>query len=204
MSLMESVQKIVNGYDIETKPWGDVLGLVNGKMITLNAEVTSELLSSVFSKISDLFGAPIYTHSYYGYIWKVNGEYLAYKLHEKSYNNEVIALLILNRMPIGRKMKYSEYVQIEEMVRQVFSEYNLSCDNFVHYIDGCFRIWGESAERNCYLLLKPHSLKFSCSRTVSHYDGTIKTKPCYSRKERISLRDLSEVKRTLENCFIGG
>lgn len=44
-------------------------------------------------------------------------------------------------MPIGKKLKYGEYAQINEVVKHVFSEHNLNRNNIVHYIDRKYCFW---------------------------------------------------------------
>lgn len=202
MALTDIVQQIINGHEFEVSTYGGVLGFAKGKIINLNDDVTDELFSNLFTKICELLGTPIYVHSYYGYIWKVNGEVLAYNIYEKNYHYDVVAFYILNKMPMGKKLKYNEYVQIDEVVKQVFTEHNLNSTSFVHYIDRKFMFWGDSANEQSLLILKNYSLEFYRSKKEPYKDGMTRVVPYYSRKEHISLRDISKLKRTLHKCFI--
>lgn len=80
---MEIVQELANGYEFETSSWVRLFGYVKGKMINLKEDITDELFSNIFTKICELLGTPVYVHSYYGYIWKVNGEIFAYNNTKK-------------------------------------------------------------------------------------------------------------------------
>lgn len=201
MALTDTVQKIIDGHEFEVSAHRGSLGFIKGKMIHLKEDVTNELFSNFFTKICELLGAPMYVHSSYGYIWKVNGEVLSYRLYEKNYHYEVIAFYILNRLPVGKKLKYHEYVQIDEMVKQVFAEHNLISTDFVHYADRKFMFLGGNTDEQILLILKPHFLEFYCSKKEPYKDGMTKVVPCYSRKEPVSFMDISKLKRTLCNCF---
>lgn len=202
MTLTDTVQQIINGHEFEVSTYRGLLGSVKNKVINLKEDVTDELFSSLFTKICGLLGTPIYVHSYYGYIWKVNDEVLAYHVYEKNYHYEVVAFFILNKMPMGKKLKYSEYVQIDEVVKQVFAEHHLNSNNFIHYIDGEFMFWGESADESDLLILKPRSSKFYRWKKEPYKEGTTSITPWYSRREHLSMRHISKVKDALQKCFV--
>ncbi len=202
MALLEIVQKILNEYEYEIAPSRVFLGFSNGKKIKLKKDITEEQFFDLFSNICERLGVPIYVHSYYGFIWKKNGEFLSLNTIEESYGCNVTAIFVLSRMPIGKKVNYNEYAQIEGIVKQVFSNHNLNCNRFVHYHDEKFIFVGDSTETECILILKKHFLEFYYSKKEPLGNGMERIIPRYTRKENISLNDLSNVKSTLQNCFI--
>ena len=201
MALIEIVHEILKEYDFEMKRNRVFLGFGNGKKITLKNNVTEKEFFDLFSKICELLGAPNFVHSYYGFIWKSNGEFLALNIIEESYGCDVTSLFLFRKMPIGRKVTYHDYNQIEEFVKQTFSDHDLNCSRFVHYCDGKFIYLGDSPNTQCFVILKKHKMEFYCSSKKSFGDGMTSVVPRYSRKEKISLRDLSTIQQALQNCF---
>ena len=191
MVLMEIAQQILNEYEFE----------VNGKKIKIKSDLTEELFFNVFSKICKLLSVPTYVHSYYGFIWEKNNEFLALNTVEESYGCDAITVFVFSKMPIGKKLNYNEYAQIEKVVNQVFHDHSLNCDSFVHYCDRKFTFFGDSAEMQCLLILKQNSLEFCCSTKQPLSDGMARLVPRYSRKENISLSELSVLKQKIQNCF---
>ena len=201
MALIDIAYDILNGYEFEVAPNRVFFCLSNGKKIKLKNNITVEQFFNLFSKISESLGAPVCVHSYYGFIWENNGEFLALNTIEENYGCDVTSVFVFSKMPIGKKMNYDDYTQIEEIVKQVFSDHKLNCSRFVHYCDRKFTILGDSTETQCLLILKQHSLEFYCSSKESMGNGMTRVTPSYSRKEKISLSDKSTIKQTLQNCF---
>lgn len=201
MALIDVACKVLKEYEFEVAPNRVFLGFSNGKKIKLKIDITVEQFFNLFSKISELLGVPVCVHSYYGFIWKNNGEYLALNTIEESYGCDVTSVFVFNKMPIGKKLNYDNYTQIEEIVKQVFSDHNLNCDRFVHYGNKRLMFLGDNAETQCLLILKRHSLEFYCSSKEPLDDKRTRVIPRYSRKEKISLSEISTIKQSLQNCF---
>lgn len=201
MALIDIAYDILTEYKYEVVSNRVFFGFSNGKRIKLKNNITVEQFFNLFSKICEFLGVPIYVHSNYGFIWKNNSEYLALNTIEEYYGNDVTSVFVFSKMPIGKKLNYNDYAQIKEIVKQVFYEHNLNCSDFV-YSDKRFTIIGESTETQCLLILKQHSLEFYFSSKESLSNGMTKVMPRYSRKENISLSDISTVKQTLQKCFV--
>ena len=202
MFLIDIAFEVLKEYELEVAPNRVFLGFSNGTKIKLKKDITVEHFFNLFSKISELLGVPIYVHSYYGFIWKNKGEYLALNTIEESYGCNVTSVFVFNKMPIGKKLNYHEYTQIEEIVKQVFSDHNLNCNRFVHYGNKRLTFLGDNAETQCLLILKRHSLEFYCSSKKPLDDKMTRLIPRYSRKENTSLSEISSIKQSLQNCFI--
>ncbi len=202
MSLIEIAQEILKEYEYEVAPYCAFLGFFKGKKIKLKKDVTEEQFFDLFSNICEMLGDPCYVHSYYGFIWEKDGEIFSLNTIEESYGCIVTAIFVISRMPIGKKINYNEYAQIEEIVKQVFSVHNLNYNCLPHYHDAKFIFVGEGTEKTCLLILKQHSLEFYYSEKEQLGGGRTRIIPRYSRRENISLSDLSKVKILLQNCFI--
>lgn len=202
MALMEIANYILKGYDFETKSSRAFLGFGNGTKITLKNNLTEENFFNLFSEICKLLGVPDCVHSYCGFVWKSNGEFLALNVTEESYGCDVTSLFIFRKMPFGRKVTYSDYAQTEEIVKQAFFDHDLRCSGFVHYCDRKFIFLGDSTETQCLVILKRHKMEFYCSSKETFGDGATRVIPRYSREEKISLSDISAIKQALRNCFV--
>lgn len=201
MALIDIAYDILTEYEYEVVPNRVAFCFSNGKRIKLKNNITVEQFFNLFSKICEFLGTPICVHSYYGFIWKNNSEFFALNTIEESYGCDVTSIFIFSKMPIGKKLNYSDYTQIKEIVKQVFSNHNLNCSGF-SYCDKRFTIIGDSTETQCLLILKQHSLEFYFSSKESLGNEMTRLMPRYSRKENISLSDISAIKQTLQKCFV--
>lgn len=156
MDLMKIAYEILNEYEFEAVPNRVIFGFINGKKLKLKNNMTAEQFFNLFSKICELLGAPIYVHSYYGFMWENDGKFLALNTIEERYGCDVTSLFVFGKLPLGKKLSYNYYAQIEEMVKQVFSDYNLDCSRFIHYGDGKFIFLGDNTETQYLLILKVH------------------------------------------------
>ena len=201
MALIDIVQEITSGYELETSSFSGFFGLGRGKIVNLKEDVTQELFLNMFAKICKKFGLPSYVHSFYGYIWQKDGEILAYNLYEKQYNYDVIAFFIFKRMPLGKKLTYEEDAKLNGAVKEILAKHELNYDNFVHYVDRKYMMWGENAETQILLILHKKSMEFYCSKKEPYENGLTRVVPHYSCKKRINLSDLSAVQQALEDCL---
>lgn len=202
MALIDIAYSILKEYEFEVKPNRVFFGFSNGKKIKLKNNITEEQFFNLFSKICELIGMPVCVHHYYGFVWKNNGEFLALNTIEESYGSDVTSIFVFSKMPIGKKLSYDYYTQIEEIVKQVFSDHNLTCNRFVHYRNRKFLFLGDNAETECLLIVKRQFLEFYCSSKVPLDDRRTKIIPRYSRKEKILLSDISTIKQSLQKCFV--
>ena len=201
MAFIETVQEIVSGYSFEVAAYRGLFGIRKGKRIEIKEEVTAERFSDLFAKLSQSLGSPIFVHSYYGFLWEKDGECLALNTVEKSYEVQVSTIFVLRKIPIGKKLPYAQYAQIEKGIQQVFGEQKLAVDPFVHYRGGQISCFGNNDETQCLLVLKPRSLAFYCFSKEPLGEGMMRMVPRYARTERISLQDGSTVREALRNCF---
>ena len=204
MALIEVAKKILNEYDykFEVLPHRAFLRFGKGKKIEIKKQFTEEQFFKVFSRFNELLGSPICVHSYYGFIWEKNGEFIAFNTIEENYGCDITAIFVLSKIPFGKNVSFNEYSQIEEIVKQVFLERNLNCNRFMHYCDGNFSFFGDSDDLQYLLILKQKSLEFYCSTKEPMEDGKVKMMPLYFRKERILLSDLPNLSDIIQKCFI--
>lgn len=201
MAMMEIAKEIVRGREFEVTSCSLIFGIGKGEMIKLKEDFSPEEFSAAFSDLCGKLGEPKFVHSSDGYIWEKDGEVLVLTTIQKSYECEVLAFIVYKKMPIGKKIGYEEYKQIVATVKEVFSEHGLDSKDFIHYRGGKFTFWELNDNVQVLLVLKQNALEFYYSTKEQSEYGFQRVVPRYVRKERISLKDLSTVKRALNSCF---
>ena len=202
MALMETVREIIKEHEFELTTFSGFLGLNKGKKLKLKEQADIELFSDLFLKACETLGTPICVHSEYGYIWKQDSEYLALGVSEEGYNYEVAAFFLFDRLPIGKKLDYKTYAQIDEAIRQILSDNNFACDNFIHYRDKTFTFWGDNSDMQCLLMIKRQDLVCYFLKKELLENGTTKVKPVSTIKKKVLLRNMSALKSAVQDCFI--
>lgn len=111
MSLLEWSQTLLNGYQYKTKHIRSILNTNKRLKIELTERYKPSRFEELFTKICESMDTPVYVHSYYGYIWEKNGEYLALNVIEEYYQIDTIVLYLFNKLPKGNKLTYIDYTE---------------------------------------------------------------------------------------------
>ena len=199
MELTEKLHDILKGYEYEIGNRKLLFFNTKDKIIKLKKD-EPELFSELFNRMCAQFGSPDYVDAYYGFIWQADGKVITLNSIEENYNYTVTTVYVLRKIPLGRKMKYSEYSRIEETVKQVFSDNNVDYCPFATLFGGRIVVFGTNDECQCMLAIKKRYLEFYYS-VKEPFGDAFRLIPRYARKENISLSDLSTVKEALKNCF---
>lgn len=202
MTLLEIVQKIIYEREFEITSIHGFFGIKKGTNIKLEERFSHEKFSELFNKICETLGNPIYIHSYYGFMWEKDGNFLAYNAIEEYCQNEAIHFFIFDKLPRGKKLKYQYYTQIVETVKQIFANQNLFFADIIHYYNKNFCFLAENNKTRCILMIKRYSLFFGYSQKEPLEDGTVKMTPRYTRKKKMLFDDVAVIKREVESCFI--
>lgn len=202
MTTPEIMQNIIGDHDVEVVPERGFVGIKKGTKIRIKEQLLNELFAELYDKTCETYGRPIFVHSYYGYIWKKDGEYIALTVIEENYHYEVITFFILDKLPRGKKLSYTDYSQIVQTVKGIFAEHNLTIKEYLHYHDKTFYFMPENDEAHCILMINPHSLFFALSKKENMQDGATKIIPRFTRKKILPTNSASEIKRAVEACFI--
>lgn len=199
----EKIRQSVDGieYEIAAFSYG-ICSLNKGKRIRLKGCDTEETFFKLFERFTEAFGEPSYVHSYYGFIWRANGEYFAFGVIEEGCHNEQAEVFLFDKMPCGDRLTYAQYKEIDETVKRVFDEHGLVCGRSIHYIDKKFMYIAENGAAQCLLILKPKQMEFYDMEKIPAENGMQKIMPRYMRKQKIGFRDLSRLKNALEQCFV--
>lgn len=202
MSLSEIARDVIGGCEYETSPVRGLFGGEKGTKIKINEAYTPELFDSIFRDLCERLGNPIYVHSYYGFVWKKEGEFLAYNFIEEYCHGDAIDLFLFRKLPCGKKLTYAYYTQVVQTVKETFAERGFSCngDRFYNF-DHTFYFFGDQKERQCLLSLKGSSLFFSCMRKEPIDGCMTRMVPLYTRKKRILSGDPTAVRRAVQGCF---
>ena len=190
MTLLDRIQKIINDCEIKSEYEISSVGVLLNKRrkIKLNEPITQELFCDLFKKTCDEFGSlPTHVDSYYGYIWTIGTEYLSYNVIEEYYNCDFIVFFIFNKMPMGKKLEFQEYVRIDGTVRLVLSEHDFAYDNYLHYFGNSFRFIADNDTKEYLLTVTKRSLVIHCLKKEPIGDRMTKMIPQYTKKEKIKL-----------------
>ena len=202
MNLMEIVQEIIKGYEYETVIFRRPFGLKKQVKFKLKEQYLEKLFFPLFEKGRNLLGNPVFIHSHYGYIWEKSGRYLALHCYEEYYQDEILEILFFDRLPAGKKIKYADYMQVVEMVRQMFADHDINCNPSVcYYAYNAFLFWGENKNIQCLLTVKRKTLTFSCNQKERMNNGMGKLLPHSACKQKLDLRTPETIKYALQNCF---
>ncbi|MDE5592445.1 MAG: hypothetical protein K2I75_00770, partial [Clostridiales bacterium] len=155
-----------------------------------------------YNAICDELGSPLYVHSYYGYVWENGGEFLAYNEIEEGYDYGLINFSVFNKLPRGKKLTYSDYMQTVDTIGQIFINNNLTPLGHIHYHNNRFYFAAENDKTQCILSIKNYSLFFYCSQKEVIENGIIRMKPRYMRQKKLTNDDLDTLKREVESCFV--
>lgn len=173
-----------------------------GKAIKLKKQVLPESFSAMLEKIREALGSPSFVHTYYGFIWEKDGNFLAFNAIEEYYNYEVIAFFIFDKLPHGKKLSYRDYTEIVEAVGEVFSKQNLVFHEYIHYHDKAFWFLADGREAQCILTVKRRSLFFGYCQKEYSDDGTIRMIPRYSKNKALLSWNPQTIRNTVQSCFI--
>lgn len=197
MALKEMVQEILGERGFEIRKNRLFLNFSNGWEIKLKETLVGNNFFDLFSELCGVFGHPVWVHSYYGFVWEQGGDFLSLNNIEEVYNSDITCLFVFKKMPIGKRVSYEIYAQIEEIAEQVFSENNLkNVPYFVHYGSGKFTFSGNNSEKRCVLTIKKNLLEF-----YSYQKGVQYRTHRSFQKTIGSMKDPSTIKQALERCF---
>ena len=202
MTVSEITQNIIGKHDFEIVPERYFVGIKKGTKIRINEDSTNELFAELYDRVCQAYGTPSFVHSYYGFIWERDGKYLALATIEENYQYEVIDLFIFNRLPRGKKLRYQDYADIVQAVKQVCQNNNLTFNSYLHYHDKTFYFMPENDETFCLIMIKPHSLFFALSQKEHMEDGATKVIPGYTRRKILMGNGVSTIKKAVEDCFV--
>lgn len=203
--ILKKVMQFLDGIEYQIVPFSyGICSLKKGKKIRLKNCDAEEVFFKLFEKFTEAFGDPIYVHSYYGFIWSVNGEQFAFGIIEEGCHYEEAELLLFDKMPCGSKLSYIRYKEIDEIVKLAFERHDLPCGRGIRYVDKKFMYIAEDGDAQCLLILKQKEMEFYYMDKVPTEHGMQKIMPRYMRKQKIDFGDLSRIESGLEQCFMEG
>lgn len=202
MTLLEVTQKIIAEHKYIINPIRSILGIKKGTCIKLLDKAEPELFSELYNAICDRLGIPLYVHSYYGYIWESNGECLAYNCLIEGCDYWVINFFIFRHLPCGKKLTYPEYTQFVDTINQIFTSNNLTFIGYIHYHNNMFSFEAENKEEKCDLYIGKKLLIFHRLQKETMESNIISVKHRYTRQNKPSTIDLTNITREVENCFV--
>ena len=130
--MIKYLTNLIKSYKYTVTPYSRGIFLPKIKRIRID-DFTSETFTEIFNILITALGEPVYTHSFYGHLWKMNGKVIAYCTIEEQYNYVSLNVLILNAMPVIHKIPYTEYLQIDTTVKSFTDKHSLICDNCINY-----------------------------------------------------------------------
>lgn len=130
--MIKYLTNLIKSYKYTVTPYSRGIFLPKIRRIRID-HFTNETFAQIFDILITALGEPVYTHSFYGHLWKKDGKIIAYCTIEEQYNYVSLNVLILNAMPIIHKIPYTEYLQIDTTVKSLTDKHSLICDNCINY-----------------------------------------------------------------------
>lgn len=132
--MIKYLTNLIKSYKYTITPYSRGIFLPKLKRIRID-NFTSETFTEIFNILITALGEPVYTHSFYGHLWKKGDKVIAYCQIEEQPHYESLNILLLNVIPIGNKMPYEEYSLIDTAVKSFADKYSLLFYNCITYND---------------------------------------------------------------------
>lgn len=191
MNLSEKLIELLNAHGFE-------VSASNKNVLLLKRTSTIELFNDIFIKLSNTFGDPEFVHSFYGFMWKYENEFLAYNISEPKYGHDVITFYIIKKIPLGKKINYEFYIKIVDAVKQELRDQNLDCESYIHYnSDKAFTFFAKNNSARCIIMIKHRTLSFYYSKQTD----AIGSKSIVRKKLKIKLQNIVSIQNSLLRCF---
>ena len=158
---------------------------------------------NIVQKLSATFGNPKYIDRYYGYIWSINQKYISFNIIETGYQIEEMYVYIFKKLPLARRITYTDYTLLDTMITHTLEKHCFTCDNFLHYklIGNEYLYFGHGINYECIVKLKRNCLTFSLSEKQLLSETTYRLIPIFYKKFKVNIRDLETIQQILSKCL---
>ena len=182
---------------------------------------------NIVQKLSATFGNPKYIDRYYGYIWSINQKYISFNIIETGYQIEEMYIWSINqkyisfniietgyqieemyvyifkKLPLARRITYTDYTLLDTMITHTLEKHCFTCDNFLHYklIGNEYLYFGHGINYECIVKLKRNCLTFSLSEKQLLSETTYRLIPIFYKKFKVNIRDLETIQQILSKCL---
>ena len=173
------------------------------KQIKVEMPVREFVFCDIVRTLSTTFGNPKYVDRYYGYIWSVNQKFISFNIIETGYQIEEMFLYIFKKLPLSKRIAYTDYLLLDTMITDTLEKHCFTCDNFIHYrfIGNEYLYFGHGIIYECIVTLKRNYLTFSLSEKQLFSETTHRLIPIFYKKFKVNISDLEAIQQTLSICF---
>lgn len=173
------------------------------RQIKVEMPVREIVFCNIVRELSNTFGNPKYVDRYYGYIWSVNQKFISFNIIETGYQIEEMYLYIFKKLPLSKKIAYTDYLLLDTIITDTLKKHFFTCDNFIHYrfIGNEYLYFGHSINQECIVTLKKNYLTFSLTEKQLLSESTYRLIPIFYKKFKVKINDLETIQQTLSICF---
>lgn len=197
MNVFETIQKLLIDSNINYS----TSEFKNKQIINLKIAIKETIFSYLVKKLNETFGRPKFVDSYYGYIWSIDGKFLSFNIIEEGYNTEKISLYIFNKLPLSKRISYTEYKKIDTLITKTLEKYNFNCDDFIHYMYKQYLYFGHGENFECAISLKRNHLQISYSKKEQINDGSYRIKQIFNKRIKLDQNNLIMIEKVLSDNF---
>lgn len=198
--MIKYLTNLIKAYKYTVTPYSRGIFLPKIKRIRIE-DFTNETFAQIFDILTKALGEPVYTHSFYGHLWKMNGKVIAYCTIEEQYNYVSLNVLILNAMPVIHKIPYTEYLQIDTTVKSFTDKQSLICDNCINYCyPDKFNYLFYNNAKQLLLIIGNKTIKYYLSVFKREEIGSCQIPKNHGTKN-INRKDIDSLSKALNEIF---
>lgn len=190
--MLDLIKQLISQYNYTIKtfrPYG-IFSCVKAEQIKIEDTATTEMFLNILNILTEEFGEPIFVHSYYGFIFERDKKYIACNIIEENYGYDVLDIFIFKKIPLGKKIAYSTYLQVDNTVKIFADEMSLNFTFGNHYAENQFLYYIGNNRFQILITIKKTELLYYILKVVPEETGT-RAIPQYNGKKIISLSEIS-------------
>lgn len=200
--MIDCIQKLISPYPYTVKPYRPygIFGVAKAEQIKIEERPTHEIFSDIFNQLVQTLGNPVFVHSFYGFIFQIDKKLISCGVIEETYGQDVIELILFNRIPHGKKIPYCTYESIKNTVKNVAEGYGFTLDDALHYADNRFIFVIQNQKYQTMLLMKENEFAYTLSKLTTDPVGMRVTPQQYG-KCTVRWDDTASVKEKLKTVI---
>lgn len=198
--MIDYITSLIGKYKYTVMPYSCGL-FTKAQQIWIEETATNQTFKQLFNLLTDNLGIPDYVHSEYSFLWVKNKTIIAYTEMDM-YRTNTINIFIFNRMPRGKKITYTEYCQLNDIINEFASKHSLSYDDTIIYYDNTFFYELYNDTRELMLLIKNDTVSYNLfpierdgSTVITHLAAE------YHGEKYINRKNMTSVYSVLQEIF---
>ncbi len=194
-------EDLLSGYETENSCRKGIFGIRTGKVFGLKGEYDEKVFAELSDKIRKKLGDPDFVHGELGYVWKMGNGFLTCGVTEISYGCDRTEVGIYKKLPLGKKVAFSDYAEITDRVKRIFAERGISVSGNLFYFWKGYFFFFRGQDKTYMLSIVRKRFVFAYSATERRSDGAETARPVFRREKRLRRCDADEIAGESENCL---